>query len=96
MVARANSSCQCIDENVGRVISYLESIDELDNTFVMFMSDNGAEGAAYEVSFSVHILELAIRQSFSEMCIGLTQIIGIPDGSWPSSFSHSKVLQQLA
>lgn len=27
---------------------YLEEIGELDNTFIMFMSDNGAEGAAYE------------------------------------------------
>jgi arylsulfatase A-like enzyme len=39
---------ECMDYNIGRVISYLESIGELDNTFVMFMSDNGAEGAAYE------------------------------------------------
>lgn len=31
-----------------QVLDYLESIDELDNTFVCFMSDNGAEGAAYE------------------------------------------------
>ena len=30
------------------MVSHLESIGELDNTFVMFMSDNGAEGAAYE------------------------------------------------
>ncbi|KKA22763.1 Arylsulfatase [Rasamsonia emersonii CBS 393.64] len=39
---------ECIDANVGKVVDYLESIDELDNTFVCFMSDNGAEGAAYE------------------------------------------------
>ena len=39
---------QCIDANVGKVLSYLESIGELEDTFVMFMSDNGAEGAAYE------------------------------------------------
>ncbi|KAI9739098.1 MAG: hypothetical protein M1834_007311 [Cirrosporium novae-zelandiae] len=39
---------ECIDHNVGRVIDYLKEIDELDNTFVMFLSDNGAEGAAYE------------------------------------------------
>jgi arylsulfatase A-like enzyme len=38
----------CIDYNVGRVLKHLEEIDELDNTFVCFMSDNGAEGAAYE------------------------------------------------
>lgn len=33
---------------MGKVIDYLKSIDELDNTFITFMSDNGAEGAAYE------------------------------------------------
>lgn len=39
---------ELIDENVGRIVTYLESTDELDNTFVLFMSDNGAEGAALE------------------------------------------------
>ncbi|RAL11977.1 arylsulfatase [Aspergillus homomorphus CBS 101889] len=39
---------ECIDANVGKVVDYLETIGELDNTFVCFMSDNGAEGAAYE------------------------------------------------
>ncbi|RHZ66531.1 arylsulfatase [Aspergillus thermomutatus] len=39
---------ECIDANVGKVVDYLASIGELDNTFVCFMSDNGAEGAAYE------------------------------------------------
>lgn len=37
-----------IDENIGRVVDYLKSTGELDNTFVLFMSDNGAEGAAME------------------------------------------------
>ncbi|GLI72513.1 hypothetical protein PoHVEF18_000690 [Penicillium ochrochloron] len=39
---------ECIDYNVGKVVDYLREIGELDNTFVCFMSDNGAEGAAYE------------------------------------------------
>ena len=39
---------ECIDANVGKVVDYLEATGELDNTFVCFMSDNGAEGAAYE------------------------------------------------
>jgi arylsulfatase A-like enzyme len=34
-----------LDTYVGEVIAYLERIDELDNTFVMFMSDNGAESS---------------------------------------------------
>lgn len=49
---------ECIDVNVGKVVNYLEEIGELDNTFVCFLSDNGAEGAAYEVypSFSSEVL----------------------------------------
>jgi arylsulfatase A-like enzyme len=39
---------ECIDANVGKVVDFLEATGELDNTFVCFMSDNGAEGAAYE------------------------------------------------
>ncbi|KAK6383529.1 hypothetical protein LTS17_002821 [Exophiala oligosperma] len=37
-----------IDVNVGRVIDYLRSTDELDNTLIAFMSDNGAEGNILE------------------------------------------------
>ncbi|KAF2971565.1 hypothetical protein GQX73_g2042 [Xylaria multiplex] len=56
-VERANScrAMECfagmveaIDVNVGKITNYLEEIGELDNTFVCFLSDNGAEGAAYE------------------------------------------------
>lgn len=37
-----------IDVNVGRVLDHLRDSGELDYTFVLFMSDNGAEGAALE------------------------------------------------
>ena len=37
-----------MDWNVGRVIDYLRSSGELDNTVILFMSDNGAEGAIVE------------------------------------------------
>ncbi|KAG7140571.1 Arylsulfatase like protein [Verticillium longisporum] len=37
-----------IDVNIGRVVDHLETTGELDNTFVLFMSDNGAEGAMLE------------------------------------------------
>jgi len=37
-----------MDWNVGRVIDYLTETGELDNTVVIFMSDNGAEGAIVE------------------------------------------------
>ncbi|KAI1780047.1 putative arylsulfatase [Hypoxylon cercidicola] len=37
-----------IDVNIGRVRTYLEETGELDNTFIAFMSDNGAEGQLLE------------------------------------------------
>ncbi|WBW71654.1 arylsulfatase [Schizosaccharomyces osmophilus] len=37
-----------LDRNVGNVIQYLKEKGEYDNTFVLFMSDNGAEGAILE------------------------------------------------
>lgn len=39
-----------MDYNIGRVIDHLKSTGEYDNTFVLFMSDNGAEGASHEAS----------------------------------------------
>lgn len=37
-----------MDWNIGRVIDHLKKTGEYDNTFILFMSDNGAEGASYE------------------------------------------------
>ncbi|KAH8884097.1 arylsulfatase, partial [Thozetella sp. PMI_491] len=37
-----------MDLNIGRVIDHLKNIGEYDNTLIIFMSDNGAEGASYE------------------------------------------------
>ncbi|KAJ5494935.1 arylsulfatase [Penicillium diatomitis] len=41
---------EVMDENIGRVIDELESTGELDNTFIVFMSDNGAEGTLLEAT----------------------------------------------
>lgn len=37
-----------MDTAIGKVIEYLENSGELENTFVLFMSDNGAEGTLLE------------------------------------------------
>ncbi|ODO07740.1 hypothetical protein I350_03315 [Cryptococcus amylolentus CBS 6273] len=37
-----------MDREIGKVVDYLEESGDLDNTVVIFMSDNGAEGAALE------------------------------------------------
>lgn len=39
-----------IDHAVGKVVDYLQCNGELDDTVIMFMSDNGAEAAAWESS----------------------------------------------
>ncbi|MCB1632890.1 MAG: sulfatase-like hydrolase/transferase, partial [Pseudomonadales bacterium] len=37
-----------MDWNIGRVVDYLRKSGELDNTVILFMSDNGAEGTLLE------------------------------------------------
>jgi arylsulfatase A-like enzyme len=39
-----------LDRYVGEVVGYLERIGELDNTFIMFMSDNGAESSRRDLA----------------------------------------------
>jgi arylsulfatase A-like enzyme len=38
-----------MDWNIGHVISYLKETGEYDNTMIIFMSDNGTEGASIEL-----------------------------------------------
>ena len=35
----------CVDQNVGQLVAFLESIGELDNTIILFSSDNGGTDA---------------------------------------------------
>ncbi|CAF2846570.1 unnamed protein product [Rotaria sp. Silwood2] len=37
-----------LDSAVGRVVDYLRETEQLENTFILFMSDNGAEGVTLE------------------------------------------------
>lgn len=37
-----------LDQNVGRILDHLERSNQLDNTIVLFMSDNGADGVLTE------------------------------------------------
>lgn len=37
-----------MDQNIGRVLNHLEETQQLDNTIIIFLSDNGAEGAQLE------------------------------------------------
>ncbi len=46
-----------LDHHIGRLIGHLEQIGELDNTIILFMSDNGAEGdeIEYNPTFAARI-----------------------------------------
>lgn len=70
---------ECLDHNTSRVTSDLESIGELDNTYIMFMSDNGAEGAAYEVRLSDHLAPWTPPESPADAAS-----LGMPDDQGPT------------
>ncbi|KAL1891435.1 hypothetical protein Sste5346_007699 [Sporothrix stenoceras] len=54
-----------MDENIGRVIERIKSLGEWDNTFVLFMSDNGAERAVIEaIPMTGELDNLGNRDSF--------------------------------
>ncbi|KAI1333069.1 alkaline-phosphatase-like protein [Xylariaceae sp. FL0255] len=55
---------ECMDANVGKVVDYLENIGELDNTFVIFLADNGAEGGAHEANPSFQGGPMAFMQKY--------------------------------
>jgi arylsulfatase len=61
-----------LDAEIGRVIGHLREIGELDNTLIMFMSDNGAEGTAddgrfladYRAQFDNSVENIGRRNSY--------------------------------
>src|SRR3546814_6971715 len=56
-----------LDDNVGRVIDYLKSIDEYDNTMIVFFSDNGADGMGRSEEHTSELPSL-LRFSYAVFC----------------------------
>ncbi|KIN04938.1 hypothetical protein OIDMADRAFT_39394 [Oidiodendron maius Zn] len=55
-----------MDYNIGRVIKYLEETGEIDNTFILFMSDNGAEGAVREaIPMTGEVIKKSIHKHYN-------------------------------
>ncbi|EMG46149.1 atsA Arylsulfatase [Candida maltosa Xu316] len=48
IVATYAAMIEILDENIGKILDHLEAKGELENTFISFMSDNGAEGMFME------------------------------------------------
>src|SRR5690606_13930877 len=61
-----------LDEHVGRFIDYLESIGELENTLVFFISDNGPEGMRRD-------LDAPLSDWVAECCNNAYANLGAPD-----------------
>ncbi|EEB94388.1 hypothetical protein MPER_06806, partial [Moniliophthora perniciosa FA553] len=53
-----------MDENIGKILTYLGEIGEQDNTFIIFQSDNGAEGASYEAIPTIGKDIMAVIQKY--------------------------------
>jgi arylsulfatase A-like enzyme len=55
-----------MDWNIGRVVEYLEESGEKDNTFILFMSDNGAEGAIIEaIPMTGDVIKQSIHKHYN-------------------------------
>ena len=61
-----------LDHHVGRLIGHLEAIGELDNTIILFLSDNGAESDEMELNptFAARISQGGQRQLAGEPGLG--------------------------
>ncbi|CAK7898022.1 hypothetical protein CAAN1_04S02652 [[Candida] anglica] len=69
---------EILDTNVGRVIDKLKSKGKLDNTFILFMSDNGAEGMLME---AMPLRVVSIRETVLKYYNNSLENIGNED-SW--------------
>jgi arylsulfatase len=65
-----------MDQNIGRVIDYLTETGEVDDTVVIFMSDNGAEGAIVE---AMPILGGLIAAQIEQHCDHSLDNLGAPN-----------------
>jgi arylsulfatase len=64
-----------IDHNIGRLVTHLENIGELENTLIFFMSDNGAEGHPLDQSFA----DYGMASHLSSCCDNSYENMGQPD-----------------
>lgn len=82
-----------LDVYAGKVIDYLKSIGEFDNTFIIFSSDNGAEGGRRETMSPVkEWVAKCCDNSLENLGRGNSYIMYGPDWARVSSapFSHLK------
>ena len=69
-----------LDRYIGDFVDYLDSIGELDNTFILFMSDNGAEG--WESSRFQDWVDECCDNSFANLGSGDSYVMYGRNWSW--------------
>jgi arylsulfatase len=82
-----------LDAYIGRFVAYLESIDELDNTLIIFMSDNGPEGARRDLGRPLSAwVETCCDNSYENLGSGTSYVMYGPNWARASSapFRRSK------
>jgi arylsulfatase len=76
-----------LDREIGRLIDHLHDTDQYENTIVVFLSDNGAEGyerasAAFLEQFDTSLENIGHRDSFVEYGPGWAQVSATPNRMW--------------
>ncbi len=61
----------CIDQNVGRLVARLKELDQLDNTLILFLSDNGCSAEGGPGGFSRGRAGVPIGEGLSYASAGL-------------------------
>ncbi len=84
-----------MDYHIGRLVEHLRSIDELDDTFILFMSDNGASGsapAAFAEGYDNSLANMGNRDSFVEYGRGWAEAATAPYRDVKGSMAEGGVL----
>jgi arylsulfatase len=76
-----------LDREIGRLIEHLRNTRQYENTVIVFLSDNGAEGfehtnAEFLARFDMSLENLGRRNSFVEYGPGWAQVSSTPNRMW--------------
>ncbi len=82
----------CLDENIGRILSALESSGQLHRTFIVFISDNGG---SVEVSHAVNAPLRGTKGTFLEGGIRVPTIFFWPDQLEPRVYRQPVIALDL-
>jgi len=90
-----------LDSHMGRVIEYLKKTGQYDNTFIIFMSDNGAEGnnigGMYinpywlPATYDNRLENMGRMRSYLWMGPGWTQVSALPNRMWKGYVSEGGI-----